>query len=281
MSFSEIVANASDHSEAKQKKFNLKPITPEGIFSFACHPGVSCFNRCCHEIDVILTPVDILKMKTELNMSSDKFLTQYTTMQKMKGTGIPLVKLLMRENSNGACIFLDQKKGCSIYHTRPLVCRSYPLGLASLDPRQSETQGEGQPTEARFIIREDICMGHREPKTWTLKDWMKDQETIGLEKDNKDWLDIVARLKAMKFGENQQHEISLFIMASYDIDTFSRFVFESSMLKRFKVEKKTVDSIRSNQQALLKFAMIWLQFSLFGEGPFAKNMNVTNKFSQK
>ena len=270
MSFSEIEANASDHSEANQKNFNLKPITPEGIFSFACHPGVSCFNRCCHEIDVILTPVDILKIKTELNISSDKFLTQYTTMQKLKGTGIPLVKLQMRENTNGACIFLDQKKGCTIYHARPLVCRSYPLGFASLDPRQSETQEEGQPTEARFIIREDICMGHREPKTWTLKEWMKDQGTIVLEKDNKDWLDIVARLKAMKFGENQQHEISLFIMASYDIDTFSRFVFESSMLKRFKVEKKTVDLIRSNQLELLKFAMIWLQFSLFGEGPFAK-----------
>ena len=274
MSFSEIEANASDHSEANQKNFNLKPITPEGIFSFACHPGVSCFNRCCHEIDVILTPADILKIKTELNISSDKFLTQYTTMQKLKGTGIPLVKLQMRENTNGACIFLDQKKGCTIYHTRPLVCRTYPLGLASLDPRQSETQEGDQPTEARFIIREDICMGHREPKTWTLKEWMKDQETIGLEKDNKDWLDIVARLKAMKFGENQQHEISLFIMASYDIDTFSRFVFESSMLKRFKVEKKTVDLIRSNQLELLKFAMIWLQFSLFGEGPFAEKMNV-------
>ena len=110
MSFSEIEANASDHSEANQKNFNLKPITPEGIFSFACHPGVSCFNRCCHEIDVILTPADILKIKTELNISSDKFLTQYTTMQKLKETGIPLVKLQMRENSNGACIFLDQKK---------------------------------------------------------------------------------------------------------------------------------------------------------------------------
>ena len=274
MSFSEIEANASDHSEANQKNFNLKPITPEGIFSFACHPGVSCFNRCCHEIDVILTPADILKIKTELNISSDKFLTKYTTMQKLKGTGIPLVKLQMRENTNGACIFLDQKKGCTIYHARPLVCRSYPLGLASLDPRQSDTQEEGQPTEARVIIREDSSMGHREPKTWTLKEWMKDQGTIILEKDNKDWLDIVARLKAMKFGENQQHEISLFIMASYDIDTFSRFVFESSMLKRFKVERKTVDLIRSNQLELLKFGIMWLQFSLFGEGPFAEKMNI-------
>jgi len=274
MSFSEIAANASDHIEANQKNFNLKPVTPEGIFSFNCHPGVSCFNRCCHEIDVILTPVDILKMKTELNISSEKFLTEYTTMQKLKGTGIPLVKLKMVENTNGACIFLDQQKGCTIYHARPLVCRSYPLGLASLDPRQSETLEEGPPTEARFIIREDICMGHREPKTWTLKEWMKDQETIGMEKDNKNWLDIVARLKAMKFGENQQHEISIFIMASYDVDTFSRFVFESSMLKRFKVKKKTVDLISSDQLELLKFAMIWLQFSLFGEGPFAEKLNL-------
>ena len=274
MSFSEIAANASDHSEANQKNFNLKPITPEGIFSFACHPGVSCFNRCCHEIDVILTPVDILKIKTELNMSSDKFLTQYTTMQKLKGTGIPLVKLLMRDNSNGACIFLDKERGCSIYQFRPLVCRSYPLGVASLDPRQSEDTSNDQPSEARFIIREDICMGHREPKTWTLKEWMKDQGTIGIESDNKTWLEIVAKLKAMKLSENQKHEISLFIMASYDLDTFWRFVFESSMLKRFKVEKKTVDLIRSDQLELLKFAMMWLQFTLFGEGPFAEKLNV-------
>ena len=117
-------------------------------------------------------------------------------------------------------------------------------------------------------------MGHREPKTWTLKKWMKDQETIGLEKDNKDWLDIVARLKAMKFDETQQHEISLCIMASYDIETFSRFVFESSMLKRFNIEKKTVDLISSDQLELLKFGMMWLQFSLFGEGHFAEKMSV-------
>jgi predicted nucleotide-binding protein (sugar kinase/HSP70/actin superfamily) len=117
-------------------------------------------------------------------------------------------------------------------------------------------------------------MGHLEPKTWTLKEWMKDQGTIEMEKDNKDWLNIVARLKAMKFGENQQHEISLFIMASYDVDTFSRFVFESSMLKRFKVKKKTVDLIRSDQLELLKFAMMWLQFTLFGEGHFAEKLNV-------
>ena len=79
-----------------------------------------------------LTPVDILKMKTALNIRSDKFLKEYTTLQTLKDTGIPLVKLLMRKNSKGACIFLDGSKGCSIYQNRPQVCRSYPLGLGAL-----------------------------------------------------------------------------------------------------------------------------------------------------
>jgi len=76
MSASAPSTNPDNHSERNQENFNLKPIPPEGIFSFACHPGVSCYNRCCHEIDVILTPVDILRMKTELNLPSHEFLTK-------------------------------------------------------------------------------------------------------------------------------------------------------------------------------------------------------------
>jgi len=265
--------NTDNHSEVNEENFKLKPITPEGIFSFACHPGVSCYNRCCHEIDVILTPLDILRMKTELKLRSDEFLTKFTDFQALKDTGVPMVKLRMRENSNGACIFLAGKQGCSIYHNRPLVCRSYPLGVASLDPRQADTLIEGQSTEARFMIQEDMCKGHLEPKTWTLKEWMKDQGTLDLEGENKPWLEIVAKLKAMKIGEKQQQEISLFIMASYDLDTFWQFVFESTFLERFEVDKNTVESMRSDQESLLKFGMQWLQYALFKEGTIRPKVN--------
>ncbi len=274
MSTSAPTIDPGNHSEEIEENFNLKPISPEGIFSFACHPGVSCFNRCCHEIDVILTPIDILKMKTDLKLRSGEFLTKFTTFHTLKETGIPLVKLKMRENSNGACIFLDGTKGCSIYYNRPHVCRSYPLGVATLDPRQAKFQMEGQSTEARFMIKEDMCMGHREPKTWTLKKWMEDQGTIEMEEENKPWMEIVAKLKAMKIGEKQHHEISLFVMASYDLDTFWRFVFESSFLKRFDVDEKKIKSIKSDEEKLLKFAMEWLKYALFGEGtirPKVKN----------
>ena len=273
MSTSAATSNTDNHSEVNEENFKLKPITPEGIFSFACHPGVSCFNKCCHEIDVILTPVDILKMKTALNIRSDEFLKKYTTLQTLKDTGIPLVKLLMRENSNGACIFLDGSKGCSIYQNRPQVCRSYPLGLGTLDPRHEKLQTEGQSPEARFMIQEDMCKGHLEPKTWTLKKWMEDQGTIAMEKGNKPWMEIVAKLKAMKINDKQNHEISLFIMASYDLDTFWKFVFESSFLERFEVDINTIKSIHSEQESLLKFGMEWLLFALFNEGTIRPKVN--------
>ena len=274
MSTSVTTIEPDNHSEETEGNFNLKPISPEGIFSFACHPGVSCFNRCCHEIDVILTPFDILKIKTDLKLRSDEFLTKYTTFHNLKETGIPLVKLKMRENSNGACIFLDGTKGCSIYYNRPHVCRSYPLGVATLDPRQAKFQMEGQSTEARFMIKEDMCMGHREPKTWTLKKWMEDQGTIEMEEANKPWMEIVAKLKAMNINEEQHHEITLFVMASYDLDTFWRFVFESSFLERFDVAEKKIKSIKSDEEKLLKFAMEWLKYALFGEGTIRPKVKI-------
>jgi len=79
-------------------------------------------------------------------------------------------------------------------------------------------------------------------------------------------MEIVAKLKAMKINDKQNHEISLFIMASYDLDTFRQFVFESTFLERFEVDINTVDSIRSDQESLLKFGMQWLQYALFKEG---------------
>ena len=77
----------------------------------------------------------------------------------------------------------------------------------------------------------------------------------------------------MKIGETQQQEISLFIMASYDLDTFRQFVFESAFLERFDVVKETAESIRLDEEKLLKFGMEWLKFALFKEGTIRPKVN--------
>jgi hypothetical protein len=54
-------------------------------------------------------------------------------------------------------------------------------------------------------------------------------------------------------------------MAAYDLDTFREFVFSSTFLRRFDLDDDLVESLRTDDRALLLFALRWLRFALFGE----------------
>jgi hypothetical protein len=58
----------------------------------------------------------------------------------------------------------------------------------------------------------------------------------------------------------------MFFLASYNIDKFRTFVFESSFLKRYVVDAAAQERIRNDEVALLEFGMKWLRFLLFKEG---------------
>ncbi len=246
--------------ENEEKQFQLKSIGKENEFSFACYPGISCFNRCCHEIDVALTPFDVLRIKRRLGILSDEFLAKYSQLLSYKGSDLPLLKIKAQDEKTGRCMFLGNR-GCSIYEDRPLVCRNYPTGVATQDPREDQ---EDQP---HFIIEETICKGHLENKLWTLADWKKNQNALELEELNDPWLKIVARLKSLKLKDDKDQKMNIFILVSFDQDAFRSFVFDSKFLSRFDVDKATVKAIREDEEQLLKFGFQWLEFALFGEGP--------------
>ncbi|MCI5208816.1 MAG: YkgJ family cysteine cluster protein, partial [Candidatus Electrothrix sp. ATG2] len=60
---------------------NIMPekLTLDSPLQFECHPGVSCFTACCHNIQIVLTPYDILILRKRLNMPAHEFIVQYTT----------------------------------------------------------------------------------------------------------------------------------------------------------------------------------------------------------
>ena len=60
-------------------------------------------------------------------------------------------------------------------------------------------------------------------------------------------------------------QAEMFYMACYDLDRFRRFVFESRFLQLFDIDEVRVESLRSDDEDLLEFALLWLRFSLFGE----------------
>ncbi len=59
--------------------------------------------------------------------------------------------------------------------------------------------------------------------------------------------------------------MDMFFNASYDLDRFRRFVFGSSFLEKFDVEQETVDKIRTDDVAMMKFSFNFLRYALFYE----------------
>ncbi len=57
----------------------------------------------------------------------------------------------------------------------------------------------------------------------------------------------------------------MFFMVSPDVAAFRRFVFESRFLDIYVIEKEVLETIKSNDNALLQLGFDWLKNVLFNE----------------
>ncbi len=230
----------------------------ESKFNFRCHHGVSCFTKCCREINIILTPYDIIRLKQRLDLNSTEFLALYTEPHILEKTDLPVVTLKLMDDEQKSCPFV-RDDGCIIYTDRPTTCRYYPLGVATLQHK------EGADDDGFFFfVNEPHCKGFEEDKQWTVAEWRKDQGVDIHDEINAEWTDLVVHKRSfppnIKLTEQAKQ---MFFMVSYDIDKFRRFVFESTFLEKFPVEQQTLDEIKTDDVALLKFGVNWLQNILF------------------
>ncbi len=230
-------------------------------FRFLCHKGVSCFTRCCRGITITLTPYDIILLKNRLGLSSEEFLSIYTEPNLLEKTDLPVVILKLLDDAQQSCPFV-REDGCLVYQDRPTTCRYYPLGVASLVHR------EGADDEGFFFfVNEPHCRGFEEEEEWTVESWRKDQGVDLHDAVNAQWTDLVVRKRSFPPSIHLTEKAkSLFFMVSYNIDAFRRFVFESSFLKRYPVDAKTLEKLRTDDVALLEFGMQWLKGVLFRPG---------------
>lgn len=249
---------------------NVEPVRlgPESRFKFNCHPGVKCFTRCCKDINIILTPYDIIRLKNRVGLSSEDFLSLYTEVQILEKTDLPVVMLKLledeKDDSEGkACPFV-RENGCLVYEDRPTTCRYYPLGVASLSHKE-DADGD----EFYFFVHESHCLGFEEDKDWTVAEFRQNQGAAEHDKMNAEWTDLVVRKRSfppnMKWTEQTKQ---MFFLVSYNIDKFREFVFESSFLKRYEIDEATRENVKSDEIALLQFGLRWLKWLLFKEGDF-------------
>ncbi|MCG6892972.1 MAG: YkgJ family cysteine cluster protein [Desulfobacteraceae bacterium] len=247
--------------EDPNKQAEIPPVRLgfDSTFKFRCHPGVSCFTQCCRGINIVLTPYDIIGLKNRLGMRSEDFLAVYTEPQLLEKTGLPMVTLKLLDDERKSCPFVRDGEGCILYEDRPTSCRYYPLGVAALQHK------EGSDDEGFFFfVHEEHCRGFEEDKIWKVREWREDQGVEVRDRVNAEWTDLIVRKRSFPASiQLTEQARQMFFMVSYNIDRFREFVFESTFLQRYPVEKEMQERIRNDETALLEFGLSWLKSVLF------------------
>ncbi|MGE5235831.1 MAG: YkgJ family cysteine cluster protein [Acidobacteriota bacterium] len=228
-------------------------------FRFGCHQSVACFNRCCADVNIMLTPLDVLRLARRQGLTTSEFLAQHTLTPITKDLHLPVVMLRMGEDTGRPCPFVGEA-GCTVYEDRPWACRMYPLGMA-LPPARAGVE----PEPVYFLFEDEFCHGREEPSEWTVERWRADQKVEEREELEAGFRDIVSHPWFIGGRQLDPKRIELFHTACYDLDAFRRFVLESSFLRRFEVEEGVVQELTTSDEALLRFAFRWLRFALFAE----------------
>lgn len=227
---------------------------------FSCHKGIGCWNACCANIDISLTPYDIIRLKKRLGISSTEFLREYTVPHEMEKDGIAGVKFRPVDGGT-ACRFM-RPEGCAVYEDRPTACRYYPVALLSM-----RKQDEYTDSQSYALVKEDHCKGHDVARRLTIADYRREQGVEEYDELARGWRQLILKKKSAgpAIGAPSLKSRQLFFMACYDIDTFRDFVESEAFNKLFKLEPEMRKMLMEDDVELMQFAFRFLKQVLFGE----------------
>ncbi len=225
------------------------PLSLEDPFTFACNPGVPCFNECCRDLNQFLTPYDVLRIKRRLGLTSGEFLKRFTAQHTGPGSGLPVVTLKPSGGSQLRCPFVTPQ-GCSVYPDRPAACRTYPLIRMV-----SRVRGGGQTTERFFLMKEPHCQGHLQARGQTVREWLGDQDLAVYNRMNDLLMAVIGLKNRLAPGPLPVAMQRLFYQACYDLDAFRLTIREKRQTPSAAGDPPPLESLETDDDALLAFAL--------------------------
>jgi uncharacterized protein len=251
--------------DLQSNPFPESPVLPEmmdggATIRFRCHRGVACWNACCSNIDISLTPYDILRLARRLDLTTTGFLEHYTVPYELEKDGIAGVKLRPVEGGT-ACRFM-QPEGCGVYSDRPTACRYYPVALLSM-----RRQDEAVDRDAWALVKEPHCLGHAEPRELTISAYRDEQGLPEYDELARGWRQLILKKKSSgpTIGKPSKRSLQLFFLACYDLDRFRAFVASDGFGELFDLPADEMQAILTDDIALMLFGFRFLRQTLFGE----------------
>ncbi|MHB8623834.1 MAG: YkgJ family cysteine cluster protein [Sulfuricaulis sp.] len=253
------------------------PIVPVKLgvddkIQFRCHQGIACFNKCCENINIMLTPYDILRLKNRLGITSTEFLNNHATVFEMDAHGLPGIRMLTKPGS-AACQFLTPE-GCGVYQDRPAACRYYALGATTMRAKDSPVE-----EDFYFLVKEEHCLGHNEPRTLTVREYRQEQGVEIYDEMTRAWRQIILKKRSSgpTVGAPSAKSMELFYLASYDLDNFRVFVASPFFHDVYDIDPSYFQKLLSDELELLMFAARYLKQVLFGENTIPEKPDAVEK----
>jgi Fe-S-cluster containining protein len=241
---------------SEQLPENFQPIRAKEQFSFACHPGVPCFTECCRELDLALTPYDVLRLKNRLQMHSGSFLEKYVIIEWEEGQLFPTCYLTMVDDGRASCIFVE-KSGCSVYPDRPGACRSYPVG------RGARRREDGSMEEMFVLVKEPHCRGFEESPQQNPLEYFTDQELEIYNQANDALLPLLQHQRILQGFHLHREQLDQFILALYNLDMFRQEMADGRITMNRPLGAMELQALAGDDEELLKLGVRWLLHEFF------------------
>lgn len=238
-----------------QPVFDHRKLGLDDVFEFRCHPGVPCYNLCCYDVNLVLSPYDFLRLRRALGLSSREFLEKFADLYLGDVTQLPVISVRMNTH-DFSCPFL-RKEGCAVYADRPSSCRTYPLA------RFTGRDEEGRPFEIYRIIRETHCKGHFEKRPITVRDWIKEQGLSPYYEFNDLFSEIVFARQHMDRPLSAD-ELDLVYLACYGLEDFKKRL-EAGELKGSSFTPEEIEKALKDEEELLRLGFRFLKETIFKE----------------
>jgi Fe-S-cluster containining protein len=238
---------------------NFQHSTADQQFNFSCHLGVPCFTECCRELDLALTPYDVLRLKRALHLSTGKFLEQYVIIEWDEEQLFPTCYLTMVDDGRASCVFV-RTTGCSVYDDRPGSCRAYPVG------RGASRNSDGIVAESLVLIREPHCRGFEQTANQTVNEYLHGQGLEQYSRYNDALLPLLQhpQIQQGQFRPTRQ-QLDQYMLALYDLDQFRREMSDGRIAMQRPLTPQQIKGLAGDDEELLLLGIRWLLQEFFGE----------------
>lgn len=149
----------------------------------ACANNCEGCSECCHGRGdtITLDPLDVFQLKSGLQASFEQLMARGISLGVVNGIIRP--SMMMTEEQDSKCVFLNERGLCDIHAFRPGLCRLFPLGRVYEDG------------EIKYILLTGECVRENRTKVKVRK-WIDMPDMVAYEKFLLMWHDFLKEIEA-------------------------------------------------------------------------------------